>query len=263
MSKTAGSSERKKSFESNFAEEVRRLVKPMKMAVEVAESAAHQENAEKNQGIPGAIIDAARVKYALKIDEFDPAHGLLRDTFALCALDPNNPWHWRILLQATTEVAFKRSGAYEKWDEGAFFELSMDIQELKRLEPSATTDEKVAALLKKREPFKSKYTMKLGYLRKLVGKARDQRFNVMAGYNEEDDFLEFLAARRRERSNVSAEMAASILEKGVQDQIEESLNKFKSMWESSGRVWSEATREEMRPPISEMVRSQFAGKNAK
>jgi hypothetical protein len=217
MSKTAGSPERKKSFESNFAEEVRRLAGPMKIAVEVAESAARQENAEKNQGIARTIIDVASVKYALKIDELDPAHDLLRNAFAFCELDADNPRHWRILLQATMEVAFKKSGAHEKWDDGAFFELKMDINELKRLEPSATTDEKVAALLKKREPFKSKYTMKLGYLRKLVGKARDQRFNVMAGYDEEDDFLEFLAARRRERYNVSAEMAASLVEKFVED----------------------------------------------
>jgi hypothetical protein len=145
MSKTAGSPERKKRFESNFAEEVRRLARPMKIAVEVAESAARQENAEKNQGIARTIIDVGRIKDALKIDEFEPAHALLRDAFAFCGLDAANPWHWRILLQATTEVAFKKSGAHEKWDDGAFFELKMDIHELKRLEPSATTDEKVLA----------------------------------------------------------------------------------------------------------------------
>src|ERR1700675_146119 len=143
MSKTIDVVDRKKSFESNFAREVRRLVSVHKNVIEVSEAAVRQERSAKDQGISEAIFNAGITKYALTLDAVDPADRLLRDVFAFCALDSANPRHWRILLEATTEVAFKKSGAHEKWDDGAFFELQMDIRELQRLEPSAEHDNKI------------------------------------------------------------------------------------------------------------------------
>jgi hypothetical protein len=263
MSKTVSIVDRKKSFESNFADEVRRLVSVRKKAVEVSEAAVRQERSAKNQGIAEDVLNAGTTKYALTLDTDDPADRLLRDVFAFCALDPMNPWHWRILLETTIEVAFKKSGAREKWDDGAFFELMMDVRELQRLDPSAKTDKRIAELLKKKEPFKSKYTMETGYLRKLVGKAQDPRFNPMAEYDEEENFLEFLAMRRREKSGVSAEMASSLIEKFVEDQIEASLATFKKRWEDQGRTWNEATREAFLPDIAKIVRAHLTGKDTK
>lgn len=263
MSKMASTADRRKSFESNFADEVRRLVSVRKRVIEVAEVAVREEGSTNNRGIADTIVNAGITKHALTLDALDPADRLLRDVFAFCALDPINPWHWRILLEATIEVTFKKSGAREKWDDGALFELMMDVRELKRIDPSATTDEKVAELLKKREPFKSKYGMKLSYLRKLVGKAEDPRFNPMAGYKEDTNFLEFLAQRRREKSGVSAEMASSLIEKVVEDQIEASLADFKRRWEEQGETWTDATREAFLPDVSKIVREHLTGKAIK
>ena len=138
----------------------------------------------------------------------------------------------------------------------------MDVRELQRLDPSAKTDKRIAELLKKKEPFKSKYTMETGYLRKLVGKAQDHRFNPMVEYSEDEDFLEFLAKRRREKSGVSVEMASSLIEKLVEDQIEESVAAFKKRWEDQGRTWNDV-REEIVPEISHIVRAHLTGKDAK
>src|SRR4051812_2569175 len=106
MSKVVSTDDRKKSFESNFADEVRRLVSVRKKVIEVSDDAVTREGATKSQGIADTILRAGIAKYALTIDPVDPADRLLRDVFAFCALDSTNPWHWRILLEATIEVTF-------------------------------------------------------------------------------------------------------------------------------------------------------------
>jgi hypothetical protein len=255
MSKTV---DRKKSFESNFADEVRRLVSVRKRVIEVAEFAVRQESSTKNRSIADSILKAAMALNALTLGAVDPADRLLGDVFAFCALDPMNPWHWRILLEATIEVTFKKSGAREKWGEGALFELMIDVRELKRIDPSATTEKKVAELRKKKEPFKSKYVMKLGYLRKLVGKAENPRFNPSADYKEDTNFLEFLTQRRREQSGLSAEVVSSLMEKFTEDQIEASLADLKRRWEEQGKTWTDATREALLPEVSKIIREHLA-----
>jgi hypothetical protein len=260
MSKTVTAIDRKKSFESNFANEVRRLVRVRQIALDVAEGAARQQRSTRTQGIAQAIIDAGTMKYALTVDPDDPADRLLRDTFSLCDLDSTNPRHWRILLETIIELTFKKSGAPEKWDEAALFELQMDIRELQRLEPSATHNKKIAELLRKKEPFKSKYGMGFGYLRKLVGKARDARFNRMVEFNEDQDFLKYVAEQRRRRSGVSPEIASSLVEKAVEELIQEKYAEFKRRWEDEGRTWGEKEHEENYPIISKIVRERLSGK---
>lgn len=261
MSKMVSTADRKKSFESNFADEVRRLVSIQKKVIEVSEAAVRQEGSANNQGIAETILSAGIAQYALTLNPVDPADRLLRDVFAFCALDSTNPWHWRILLETTVEVAFKKSGSKEKWDDGAFFELMMDVRELKRHDPSATTDRKVAVLLRKKEPFKSKYEMKLSYLTKLVGKAHNPRFNPMVKYKDEDNFLELLVEQRREKAGVSAEMASALVEKFVEDQIEATLATFKKEWEAQGKTWTDATRDSFMPQVSSTARALLTGKN--
>jgi hypothetical protein len=262
MSKMAGSIDRKKSFESNFADEVRRLVSVRKKIIEVSDTAVQQEWSSNGE-IAETILKFGMTKHALTLDNVDPADRLLRAVFAFCDLDSGNPWHWRILLEATIEVTFKKSGAREKWDDGALFELLMDVREVRRLNPSAKTDQRIAELLKKKEPFMSKYTMKTAYLRKLVGKAQDPRFNSMAEYNEDENFLKFFAMRRRETSGVSAEMASALIEKFVADEIEASLASFRKLRESQGKAWNEATWEALRPEVEKIVRDSITGSDVK
>src|SRR5260370_26107235 len=108
MSKTVDVVDRKKSFESNFAGEVQRLVSVRKNAIEVSEAAVRQERSSKDQGIAETILNAGITNDALTRDAVDPADRLLRDAFAFCALASPNPCHLRIWLQAPTEVAFNR-----------------------------------------------------------------------------------------------------------------------------------------------------------
>ena len=261
MSKAVGAADRAKSFESNFADEVRQLVNVRKNVFEVADAAMRQGRSVEDQNIDEVFLTASMANLALTLDAVDPADRLLREVFAFCALEPLNPWHWRILLEATIEVAFKKSGAHEKWNDGAFFELMMDVQELKRLDPSAKTHQRIAELLKKREPFKSKYTMKIGYLRKLVGKAEDPRYNPMIGYVENENVLELLTKRRQEKSGVTAEMASSLMEKSVETLIEATFADFRKRCEKQGETWSETTRAAVLSNISKMVRANLTGKD--
>jgi hypothetical protein len=263
MSKVVSTADRKKSFESNFADEVRRLVSVRKKATDVSEAAVRQQQSAENQGIADSILSAGIAKHALTLDAVDPADRLLRDVFAFCALDPTSPWHWRILLEVTIEITFRRSGNREKWNDGAFFELMMDVREVKRLDPSATTDKRVAEFLKKKNPFASKYKMKLSYLTKLVGKANDPRFNSMVKYEDDENFLDVLIERRQEKTGVSTEMASSLVDKIVEEQIEATLARFKKRSEEQGMKWTDAVRDSFLPEVSRIVRAHLTGKDVK
>lgn len=250
----------KKSFaDSNFAEEVRRLTSQKKKIIDVSRDFVQKEQSG-SVNLAKSIYDLAIARDALTLDPVAPHDRLLREVFAFCALDATDPWHWRILLEATIETDFKRSGAHEKWDEGALFELQMDIRELQKKYPSAQKNNKIAQLLKKTKPFESKYGEKeLAYLRKLVGKSRDPRFNPMIEYDERGDFLNFLAKRRAADAGVSVEMAQALIDKLVEEQIEQALEDYQHQVEASGNEWTDAIREDIRPEIAKVVRANFVG----
>jgi hypothetical protein len=260
MSKKQRAQQKRKSFvDSNFANEVRLRAGQRRTEIEVAEEYVRKDSL--TDGFGPTLLNLAFQQDVLSLNKTDPNDQLLRDVFVFCSLQPDNPWHWRILLEAITEVAFKKSGAHEKWNEASLFELQRDIQELQKHESLANNNSKIAAALKRSPQFKSKYKdFDTDYLRKLIGKARDPHFNPMIEYSNDEDFVGFLVRQRSARYG-NSELVTSWIEKLIEQQIKESMAGMKEKYVREGLAWTSALHEELLPEVSRIVRANLSGKD--
>ncbi|MCP1848368.1 MULTISPECIES: hypothetical protein [unclassified Bradyrhizobium] len=78
-------------------------------------------------------------------------------SFSRFELDPNNPWHWRLLLESFVEVGMKGPGPRKKLVHIKYFHLSEHVAELMR-DRHLKTHIEIARRLKSDKRFKAQYS---------------------------------------------------------------------------------------------------------
>jgi hypothetical protein len=260
----------KKSFaDSNLAKAVREAARTKVLITNAAEEFVTEERLTKispfplkNAGAGNSMLwNGIAAQAALHIDETDPADRLLADVFSYCSLDSRKPYHWRILLEAVVGTTMKSGGAHETWTEHAFFEMQIDIERLKAIEPSARNDSRIAELLRTKKPFRIRYEkFQPGYLRKVVGQARKAEFNPYLGYQEGDDLSDFIVSREKNSLGLS-EKSVRIYLNGVRDElIENGVDHIKNLYQRDNLPFSDEERSAISSAVEKLV-DDFMAKN--
>lgn len=158
--------------ESNFRKELRDAV-----AVRKAGYAKMMEQLVAYRGFaeplsldePLSANKSVSVTTAFWLDAKWEQHKKVLDAFERFDLDPTNPWHWRLLIEAFVEVGLKEPGPKTKTVGNKYSELPMHIQQLKHQYPNLRSYTAIARRLISDKRFKRKYAdVKLRTLRNHV-----------------------------------------------------------------------------------------------
>jgi hypothetical protein len=120
---------------------------------------------------------------ALRLNSTDENDTAMLKAFAAAGLNHRNPFYWRALLSAFSEVHFgKKRTKPIKWDPAAFWSVFLDCVNVV-MEGKARKRSEIPAELAKR--YKEKYgNYSSDALRKLVGQALSPKYNVLLRHSE-------------------------------------------------------------------------------
>jgi hypothetical protein len=119
------------------------------------------------------------------LDELDEP---IRKAFAAFGYNPDNPFHWRMLLWHFAYAHFPpppKKGPPTKWDDGTWCQLLSDFGEVKASSRANAPDSEVCINIKKR--FANRYlTETAGTLRRNLQYARDPNRNgILASFRDQ------------------------------------------------------------------------------
>ena len=204
-----------------------------KVLIEYLSSSSDEHRAQieraSRQGLdPMAWLNALSVPSAFAIDGNQPSERLLCEVFMQCELEPSNPRHWRILVDALVNQCFRTAGAPQKWTEVQLFNLLCDIREVQKRSPKMKGNAQLAKLLSSKQPYKEKYSKYDGNtLRKLVGRALNPVSNPTAGIADDVDFITARAVRAKRVLGLPTELGVllqiRLLEKDAFDRARKYL----------------------------------------
>jgi hypothetical protein len=206
---------------------------------------------------PNAFFNAGSVPQLLKITE-STSGKLLAEVFRYCELDHRQPMHWRLLLDALVQECFRRVGAPEKWDEGGYFDLLLDIRAVQKKFPDAKQQTRLAKLLKGEKPFKEKYkNFGSDNLRKLVGKAMDPNINPMAKFADGEDWVAAWAEKGRREVGLPSEIGITVQMKTMEKLwIDGAHEHLRKRYEQDGKVFTAQDWEALLPTVQAIAKAE-------
>jgi hypothetical protein len=114
----------------------------------------------------------------------EPTDALLARAFAAAKLNPNDPTHWRVLLEFFAWAHFgnrRRRGAPAKWDSVRYARLRKDFNDVQSRN-THLSDEDVFRILAKQAAYQTKgRSLSTNRLRKLYKAANDPKQNDLLG----------------------------------------------------------------------------------
>ncbi|TYL92728.1 hypothetical protein FXB40_23850 [Bradyrhizobium rifense] len=145
--------------ESNFSKELKDAVALRKVGYEQMEKLASKIPTRRPLSLdePLSANKSLFVATAFWLDPKWEQHQKVLDAFERFQLNPQNPWHWRLFIEAFIEVGLKGPGPKTKTVANKYSQLPEHIDELKREDPNLTSATEIARRLISGKRFKKRY----------------------------------------------------------------------------------------------------------
>ncbi|MET4320319.1 hypothetical protein [Bradyrhizobium sp. RT5a] len=145
--------------ESNFSKELKDAVAVRKMSYENIQKLASRIPTSEPLLLDEALSanKSVSVQTAFWLDAKWEHHKKMLEAFRRFQLDPEKPWHWRLLLESFIEVGLKGPGPKTKTVRNKYTELPGHIEQLKREHPNLKSSTAIAKRLISDKRFKKTY----------------------------------------------------------------------------------------------------------
>jgi hypothetical protein len=140
------------------------------------------------------VIHFAMSRIALRLDEAKEEDAAMRAAFKAAGLNHRDPSDWRALLWIFAEAHYgKQKTKRQTWDLSALSSLLEDYRAVEKdlpPTPSRSLNSRICEHLRTKKPYKQKYgRLSHDALRKVVGKARNPKTNLLLIHPEMKDSL--------------------------------------------------------------------------
>ena len=145
--------------ESNFSKKLTEAIAVRKVGYEKMQKLAGKVPTTEPLSLdePLSANKSVSVKTAFWLDAKWEHHKKILDAFRRFQLDPENPWHWRLLLESFIEVGLKGPGPKTKLVRNKFSELPEHITRLRREDPNLKSHSEIARRLRSDKRYKTLY----------------------------------------------------------------------------------------------------------